>query len=172
MEIYYKELELESGFELAKLPKHSRILGGRELSLCSGMLLFEAMRGQPIVCWHCKCQADRWISTKGKNDHRSNPVLNLYAVKKNGAVVLMTRDHIIPKSLGGVDAVQNLRPGCADCNSKRGATLNKRDKTFMLKHPELIDAVRLLKGRLAAERKAAEDAAYRLSRHAEAAGIT
>ena len=32
----------------------------------------------------------------------------------------MTVDHIVPKSLGGTDNIDNLRPLCRDCNNKRG----------------------------------------------------
>ena len=33
---------------------------------------------------------------------------------------LMTKDHIIPKSKGGKDRVENLQTMCTDCNSKKG----------------------------------------------------
>jgi len=69
---------------------------------------------------------------------------------------MMTRDHIIPKSLGGIDSVQNLRPGCEVCNGGRGSKMNKADKKFMTDHPELISAARVAKG---LENKARAEAA-------------
>lgn len=145
MKIYYKELPLEEGFEISAKPsKYDRLVGGREVSIASGIGLFESCTGK-IKCWRCSCEADRWIVDKDQNDLRSKPVLNLYATKA-GVLVLMTRDHIIPKSLGGVDTVENLRPGCEDCNGNRGSKMNKADKKFMQLHPHLVDAERAARG--------------------------
>ena len=45
---------------------------------------------------------------------------NLYAIDKNGKEVLMTKDHIIPKSKGGSNHISNLQTMCTNCNSKKG----------------------------------------------------
>lgn len=34
--------------------------------------------------------------------------------------VATTKDHIVPYSLGGDDSIENFRPACRSCNSKRG----------------------------------------------------
>ncbi len=161
--IFYKELSLDEGFAIADLAKNSRIVAGREVSLCSGIELFLTLRErQPIKCWKCHCVADRWISTRHPNDLRAKPCLNLFAMRTlkptkrhpnpTPMLVMMTRDHIIPKSLGGVDHIENLRPGCDVCNGRRSSHMNKADTKFMLEHPELIDEERRLKGLLAAAR--------------------
>jgi 5-methylcytosine-specific restriction endonuclease McrA len=36
-----------------------------------------------------------------------------------------TADHVIPKSLGGPDTLENLLPACRSCNSSRGALFNE-----------------------------------------------
>lgn len=59
----------------------------------------------------------------------------------------MTRDHIIPKSLGGVDDWHNMRPGCATCNERRGNEVLPEDIRFAQEHPELIDDERIMKGK-------------------------
>lgn len=150
MKIFYKELSLEEGFEVSDLEKNSRIVAGREVSNASGIALFNSMRGKPITCWHCGAIADRWISCKDMNDI-SRPVLNLFATRvrrRDGMqfLVMMTRDHIIPKSLGGVDDNSNLRPGCEDCNSDRGSKMDKSDLAFMEANPHLISQARVEKG--------------------------
>ncbi|MEM2159450.1 MAG: HNH endonuclease [Candidatus Nitrosotenuis sp.] len=38
---------------------------------------------------------------------------------KNGKKVKMTRDHIIPKSLGGTDMFDNLQVMCEECNCRK-----------------------------------------------------
>jgi 5-methylcytosine-specific restriction endonuclease McrA len=50
------------------------------------------------------------------------PHFNLYAVK-NDSLVLMTKDHIIPESIGGPTALWNLQTMCANCNHKKGNVL-------------------------------------------------
>lgn len=48
--------------------------------------------------------------------------LNLYACSPVTGVadLLMTKDHIIPKSKGGKNQLSNYRTACAVCNSTRG----------------------------------------------------
>lgn len=46
---------------------------------------------------------------------------NLYA-EKDGESRLMTKDHIIPKSKGGKNHLDNLQTMCDHCNSKKGST--------------------------------------------------
>lgn len=47
---------------------------------------------------------------------------NLYAVGAgpDGEDVLLTKDHIVPKSKGGQDTLKNLRTYCGPCNWERG----------------------------------------------------
>lgn len=51
----------------------------------------------------------------GKNFH-----FNLYAIDENGNEVLMTKDHIIPKSKGGEDILSNYQTMCVNCNTAKG----------------------------------------------------
>lgn len=45
--------------------------------------------------------------------------LNLYALDEMGREVLMTKDHIIPKSKGGPDHINNMQTMCTYCNAKK-----------------------------------------------------
>ena len=44
---------------------------------------------------------------------------NLYA-EWNNKLILMTKDHIVPRSKGGEDVVENMRTMCTICNGHRG----------------------------------------------------
>lgn len=145
--IYSRELSLAEGFQVANMPKKERHAFGKEVSLCSGILLFQSLKQNDITCYQCGLLADRWILERGVNEPPGKPIMNLYGQNSNGHFVMMTRDHIIPKSLGGVDLVQNLRPACDTCNANRGNALNAADRKFMLAHPELIDDNRVHQGR-------------------------
>jgi 5-methylcytosine-specific restriction endonuclease McrA len=47
------------------------------------------------------------------------PHLNLFAIDNNSDDVLMTADHIIPKSMGGPRELFNLQTMCHRCNEKK-----------------------------------------------------
>ncbi len=146
MHIYYHELGLTEGFQvLDKENKEDRLIRGRRVSACSGWELFKRMRDQPIKCWCCSCEADRWIADQGRNNKVGYPVVNLYGIR-NGQLVLMNRDHIIPKSLGGLDMVENLRPACAACNTERQNVITPEELKFRQDNPHLWSQKRLDEG--------------------------
>lgn len=51
-------------------------------------------------------------------DGHKSPHFNLYG-KRNGKLVLFTRDHIQPKSKGGQDSQKNYQTMCETCNKKK-----------------------------------------------------
>jgi 5-methylcytosine-specific restriction endonuclease McrA len=57
---------------------------------------------------------------KSKNMPNINAYhFNLYAIDDNGDEILMTKDHIIPKSKGGRNHLSNYQPMCCVCNQKK-----------------------------------------------------
>ena len=143
--IFHKEISLAEGFEVLHQSKDNRLVAGKQVAGASGWPLFKSLEGTPIRCWCCGCQADRWVVDKGANDHVGLPVLNLYGLA-NKKLVLINRDHIIPRSLGGIDDNENLRAACEVCNSERGNQVNSDDLTFRALHPHLISAERVKRG--------------------------
>lgn len=142
---FLAEVDMKEGFKIAEQQKEARLVRGKLVSVCSGVELFKSLHPSPIKCWKCGCEADRWIATMNFDDKKSQPVLNLFAMRNN-ALVMMTRDHIIPKSVGGMDVVENLRPACEVCNSERGNALEGEELEFAKSHPELIHKERQAAG--------------------------
>jgi hypothetical protein len=69
----------------------------------------------------CKC-----CGIKGKyfaleiTEYQTRPHINLYALTKKGIEVMMTSDHITPRSKGGGNGGNNRQPLCIRCNHKKG----------------------------------------------------
>lgn len=55
--------------------------------------------------------------TKGTTDSYH---FNLYGYDENGNDMLLTKDHIVPKSKGGRDHIDNYQTMCIRCNIKKG----------------------------------------------------
>lgn len=68
-------------------------------------------------CVSCGIEGTKMILDLNPGDQ--SPHFNLYAIE-NGRLVLMTKDHIIPKSKGGQDIFENYATMCAICNNLKG----------------------------------------------------
>jgi 5-methylcytosine-specific restriction endonuclease McrA len=53
-----------------------------------------------------------------RKEYDKVPHFNMYA-EKDGERVLMTKDHIIPKSKGGKDRIENMQTMCWRCNRNK-----------------------------------------------------
>lgn len=78
----------------------------------------------PIACYVENCP---WCSLHHKQPVVVNatPHLNLYHRSKNGGIYMMTQDHILPRSRGGSDRIENLQTMCDSCNAKKGNKLDE-----------------------------------------------
>tara|TARA_R110002020_G_scaffold248845_2_gene462840 strand:- start:5089 stop:5496 length:408 start_codon:yes stop_codon:yes gene_type:complete len=95
-------------------------INGQMINMSSLRLLTFKEKG--VDCVTC--------STKGKflalEKHRSSTVyhINLYGIYSDGEEVLMTKDHILAKSNGGEDTLENMQPMCSKCNLEKGNNPN------------------------------------------------
>lgn len=100
----------------------------------SSSLRLELFRKDPR-CVTCDRVGSLWILESQSINIR--PHLNLYHVgeptkewknlSKDG-LVLMTKDHIIPKSKGGPTSLANLQVMCAICNGQKGNQIHFQGK--------------------------------------------
>jgi len=91
------------------------------------------------VCAKCGLEAQYFILEKhgmwmGKgnvynisNEYR----FHLMAVRGDGSEVEFTQDHILPKTLGGINNLINYQTMCMDCNSRKGHKVEERDLKVM-----------------------------------------
>lgn len=71
---------------------------------------------------HCvECGIEGKILAAEKTDPKSDKYhFNLYAIRADGKEILMTKDHIVPKSKGGPNTMNNYQTMCERCNSRKG----------------------------------------------------
>lgn len=73
-----------------------------------------------MKCAKCGIEG-KYFAKERETTHPSKKYhLNLYALDENGKEILMTKDHIIPKSKGGTNSLDNYQPMCCRCNLKKG----------------------------------------------------
>ena len=65
--------------------------------------------------------------------------------------VEMTKDHIIPRSVGGLDHIDNMQTMCSKCNNKKGSLFSKKDfengkGTFSYEEALIIKQEKKLRG--------------------------
>lgn len=100
--------------------KSTILFDGDEISPSSQRYQLFFTKGMTCV----KCGLTGQFFAKEKHTNKENRYhLNLYAIDKNGKEVLMTKDHIIPKSKGGRNILDNYQCMCVNCNCKKGNTL-------------------------------------------------
>lgn len=75
-----------------------------------------------INCFVKDCQACFFHAQK-EHSSGDSPHLNLYHVNRIGGLLLMTKDHIIPRSRGGSDGMNNLQTLCRECNQSKGSDI-------------------------------------------------
>lgn len=80
-----------------------------------------ATRGVKCVC--CGVEGKFFATEMHKGSKQEVYHFNLYAINQHGHEVLMTKDHIIPKSKGGQDLLSNLQTMCCKCNSRKGSKI-------------------------------------------------
>lgn len=67
-----------------------------------------------LIATHFAVERDKAAAKNNKSYH-----INLYGRKEYGIEVLFTHDHILARSLGGLDALDNTQTMCSPCNSKK-----------------------------------------------------
>jgi 5-methylcytosine-specific restriction endonuclease McrA len=77
------------------------------------------------TCVHCGIEGmffalERHIPKNASKGWNGRYHLNLYALDEDGQEVLMTKDHVIPKSQGGKNHISNYQPMCTRCNEAKG----------------------------------------------------
>lgn len=80
---------------------------------------FQTFFTKGLKCACCGIEGKYFGKEKDFNAARYH--LNLYALDESGNEVLMTKDHIVPRSKGGVSELYNYQTMCVKCNIAKGS---------------------------------------------------
>ena len=72
-----------------------------------------------IVCANCGFKGEYFALERGKSDNPDRFHFNLYGRDKRGREIMMTKDHVQPRSKGGKNRMSNYQPMCYRCNQRK-----------------------------------------------------
>lgn len=110
---------------LTQAAQHTRFfeVRGQQLPI-NDTLKLVLLHGTTCVCCGRKAVYFQYVNMnkKGGTDLK----LHLFFDHKegNGCLTRMTKDHIVPKAIGGPDKMENYQPMCYNCNSAKGSKVN------------------------------------------------
>lgn len=82
-------------------------------------LRYRVFVSKGLECTRCGIKGQFFSLERAKKDETDKYHFNLYAIDEEGNPILMTKDHIIPKSKGGGNGLENLQTMCVRCNNKK-----------------------------------------------------
>lgn len=100
-----------------KSGKRNKIeFNGHLVNMASDRYKLFATKGTKCV----NCGIEGQFFALERHEHDVGHHFNLYAVDAIGQEVLMTKDHIVPKALGGPNNLKNYQTMCVRCNKDKG----------------------------------------------------
>lgn len=106
-QLYERGVLSHSGFSLRAIKVQTLIEKGPDCATCPAKIHFFA--------------SQRHLSSEHTNRHKGRLHLNGWYINKDGRAILMTYDHIIARSNGGVTTLENGQCMCQICNLQKGA---------------------------------------------------
>ena len=76
-----------------------------------------------LRCIECGLLGLYFARERSKYQDTTKYHYNLYGIGPDGKEVMLTKDHIIPKSHGGSNASDNMQTMCKPCNERKGNLL-------------------------------------------------
>lgn len=86
---------------------------------------YQCFKNSGLKCVKCGIEGKFFAMERGSKCKAYH--FNLYAIDENGKEVLMTKDHIIPKSRGGKCSISNYQTMCYPCNQAKGNKLPEEE---------------------------------------------
>ena len=79
---------------------------------------YQLFKTKGVTCVECGLVGEFFGLEKNRGQEGERYHFNLYGIR-DGQEVLMTKDHIMPKSKGGLNTLDNYQVMCFDCNMEK-----------------------------------------------------
>lgn len=86
-----------------------------------------------LYCKNCFKRASYVFECKYKDKPKDQKPILIFAIYENNTLMLLTKDHIKPKALGGTNGYENLQCLCEDCNLEKGHRYDEEDRQNHIK---------------------------------------
>ena len=115
---YSKDITNVIDWTLKHIESIRKTTGSRRKTTVRTLTFFKKYGYKCYICGH---KAKRIVLWEDNRD-----ILNVALLLANGTP--LTKDHVQPKSNGGVNAMRNLKPCCMECNMKKGNKVISKEK--------------------------------------------
>ena len=102
---------------------HFAVFNGQVVRMTSAR--YRLFKEKGTVCVNCGVEGTFFALERHRHGNETAYHFNLYGHNSNGHEVMLTKDHIIPRSKGGKNHVSNYNPMCHKCNQKKGNKLKQ-----------------------------------------------
>lgn len=129
----------EAGVEFLKLSPPERKIHGFwvENPQAHSATRLRMFREGKTKCVSCGLEGTHWHIERHRNDAVMPFSINLYGMNGYDEVML-TWDHILPKSLGGSNSILNAQCMCAPCNMNKSNKLSLQEMVDIATHPSVL----------------------------------
>jgi hypothetical protein len=97
----------------------------KSVDVAMGSHRYQLFVEKGIKCAKCGLKGEYFALERGVGDNPNRFHFNLYGVDTDGNEVLITKDHIIPRSAGGKNKLPNYQTMCYVCNQDKADRIIK-----------------------------------------------
>lgn len=123
-------LERRRVYGVEEIQERIRVSGSLCLEGClveTGVLRLRCFVHHGLTCANCRLEGVSFALERVTSDAATEEAadwwtLNLYGTR-DGEEVYFTKDHVVPKSRGGPDLLENMQTMCWPCNARKGSRL-------------------------------------------------
>lgn len=91
----------------------------KSIVVAMGSHRYQLFAEKGCVCVNCDLPGTYFVLERGFNDHKKKFHFNLYGRTRRGKEVMLTKDHIHPRSKGGKNRLENYQTMCIHCNRRK-----------------------------------------------------
>jgi hypothetical protein len=136
-------MSFEAGIEFLNLIPPQRKIQGFwvENPQAQASTRLRMFRSGQTTCVSCGLEGTHWHIERHQNDKVMPFSINLYGMDGYDEVML-TWDHILPKSLGGSNNILNAQCMCSRCNMKKSNKLSIQEMADIVTSPNILTMYR------------------------------